>query len=100
MLELTPVYDSRKSFYGKAMIDEDKYGWYLYSYDTGVFFIPYDDGGDDDAKNEMRLLWDGCSATTYRHIRDFIYQYATEWQKRNISDKMAKIEIESFYKGK
>ena len=48
----------------------------------------------------MRLLWRGYSATTSRHIREFIRQYATDWQKRNLSDKITKSEIESLYKGR
>ena len=98
MTELIPEYDSSKSFYRKAMVCDGKNGWYLYSYDTEVFFIPFDDC-DDNEEDEMRLLWRGYSATTYGHIREFIKHYATEWQKRNLSDRMIKSEIESLYKG-
>lgn len=99
-MELIPVYDSQKSFYGRATTEKGKDGYYLYSYNVKVFFIPYDDGNNNDEVNEMKLLWRGYSATTSRHIREFIRQYATDWQKRNISDKITKKEIESLYKGR
>ena len=55
MTELIPEYDARKSFYGRAMICEGKNGWYLYSYDTEVFFIPFDNGDDNEEEDMMQL---------------------------------------------
>ena len=64
--ELTAQYDSRKSFYGKAMTD----GFNLWSYKTLVaswFEFP----------RPMTLFpkWD-CNQTTRRHVREFITQKA------------------------
>lgn len=99
MNELRPIFDTRKSFYGKAIVVDNADGFYLYSYGTKVFFIPIDNGGDDNDSNGMRLLWKGYSNTTYRHIREFIEQYASYSQKEGLSNIITKKEIKSFYKG-
>ena len=71
LVELKPVYDSRKSFYGKAqvMIKKDKLE--LYSYSTLVAEIERED-------NKCKVFLDGegglYSPTTLRHIKDFLYQ--------------------------
>lgn len=71
LVELEPVYDSRKSFYGKAqvMIKKDKLE--LYSYSTLVAEIERED-------NKCKVFLDGegglYSPTTLRHIKDFLYQ--------------------------
>lgn len=71
LVELKPIYDSRKSFYGKAqvMIKKDKLE--LYSYDTLVAEIERD-------SNKCKVFLDGdgglYSPTTLRHIKDFIWQ--------------------------
>ena len=64
--ELTAQYDSRKSFYGKAMTD----GSNLWSYKTLV-------ASWDEETQTMTLFpkWD-CSQTTRRHVREFIAQKA------------------------
>lgn len=90
MKELVPKYNSRKSFYRKAIIEYRDDVYYLYSYEVEVFMIPF----DDDKK--MKLLWNGYSATTYSHIREFIKQYAGYNQKKGLSDTITKKEIESF----
>lgn len=78
MQELLPIYDARKSFYGKARVTVDGFdgfgGWikapgekYLYSYNTVVCYI--------DAENTVHLLpaWN-YSATTLRHVKEFLKQ--------------------------
>ena len=72
IIELSPIYDSRKSFYGKAhvIIDRDNDIYTLRSYDTDVCRVRYLNSGF-----VFEKLWDGYSATTMRHINDFVYQY-------------------------
>ena len=64
--ELTPQYDSRQSFYGKAHVDTGKNGDKnrLYSYDTLVAEII-------DGKPVVHGTY---SATTLRHIKDWLKQ--------------------------
>lgn len=65
--ELTPMRDSRKSFYGKAkVIEHDNGTIQLQSYNTIVCEIV---GG------VFRMLWDGRTQTTTRHINEFKYQF-------------------------
>ena len=63
-----PCYDSRKSFYGKALVIEyDNGEKHLKSYDTIVFRIDPDGG--------LHRLWSGYSATTIRHINSFLQHF-------------------------
>ena len=77
--ELTAQYDSRKSFYGKAMTD----GSNLWSYKTLV-------ASWDEETQTMTLFpkWD-CSQTTRRHVREFITQKAgpghTEYERHSFN---------------
>ena len=65
--ELTPMRDSRKSFYGKAkVIEHDNGTIQLQSYDTIVCEIV---GG------VFRMLWNGRTQTTTRHINEFKHQF-------------------------
>ena len=60
-------YDSRKSFYGKAkVIEHDNGTIQLQSYNTIVCEIV---GG------VFRMLWDGRTQTTTRHINEFKHQF-------------------------
>lgn len=65
---LTPQYDSRKSFYGKAKIKENDMMRSLYSYDTLIVSI-------DKTTNKVTFTsaWD-ASQTTLRHVKEFLYQ--------------------------
>lgn len=80
LVELKPVYDSRKSFYGKAqvMIKKDKLE--LYSYDTLVAEIKRDG-------NKCKVFLDGdgglYSPTTLRHVKDFMYQNGVKSGTKN-----------------
>lgn len=61
--ELTPT-DSRKSFYGKAVVEVADDGTEtLFSYNTPII--------KKTAAGELVKLWDGWSATTGRHIAAF-----------------------------
>ena len=70
--ELRPVYDRRKSFYGKAVVEMSGSIRTLYSY--GVRVCTVDTVGD--LGQPMFCLhdkWD-YSATTLRHVKEFLRQ--------------------------
>lgn len=62
--ELKPVIDSRKSFYKKAFTVTENDTITLISYSTRVAEI----------KDGKVKIFDTYSATTLRHIKDFLYQ--------------------------
>ena len=73
--DLQARYDSRKSFYGKAVVREYADGSKeLYSYHTLVARI-----NADGSKNASAEYW--ASQTTNRHIREFYRQNGIEWRK-------------------
>ena len=65
---ITEIFDlpstKQKSYYGKAKIIRTNKARYLLSYDTIICRLSF--GG------EFRKLWDGWSATTAKHINDFM----------------------------
>lgn len=77
MRNLEPRYDSRKSFYGKARVEDDypeKGSKVLYSYNTPVVGI---------REGKVTLLRNGylgwsSSSTTLRHVKDFLQQEGFE----------------------
>ena len=78
---LEPMYDSRKSFYGKAHIIIDDNGEKtLISYETPVIKI--------DAAGNVRRLWFGYSVTTARHINEFMQQETGRKCNKATWDKM------------
>jgi hypothetical protein len=66
MMELCPYYDSAKSFYGKAKVFEIENDVFLVSYDTVVAFYNRD--------TKIVQVYDTYSATTLRHIKEFLKQ--------------------------
>ena len=62
--ELTPRYDSAKSFYGKAWVEEEADEISLISYSTKVAII----------KNGKVAVFGTYSNTTLRHIKEFLKQ--------------------------
>lgn len=66
--KLTEVFDlpafNQKSYYGKAKVITTEKARYLLSYDTIICRLSF--GG------EFRKLWEGWSATTAKHINDFM----------------------------
>jgi hypothetical protein len=85
LYDLEPHYDGRKSFYGKAKVYRDDKGrLLLQSYSTIVAEIT-DGIATEDGKPTVKVNgW--YSATTARHINDFLYQYGF--------DTMSKKEME------
>ena len=63
---LEPQYDARKSFYGKAHVEDENGVLTLYSYNTPVCRIEGD-------KVTLLDLWDS-SQTTLRHVKEFLQQ--------------------------
>lgn len=68
IFELSPQYDSRKSFYGKAkVVVKDSGDYVLYSYDTPVATVR---NGKRVPEEEYK-----ASQTTNRHIKEFYRQF-------------------------
>lgn len=67
-LELGVVYDKRKSFYGKAMIEVNNNIIDLYSYNTLVASIRDNNG------TKEGIIYGFYSQTTLRHIKEFFKQ--------------------------
>lgn len=65
MKNLETRYDNRKSFYGKAKYFRDYGILFLRSYSTDVAAI---------VDGTVYRLWNGYSATTQRHINEFLLQ--------------------------
>jgi hypothetical protein len=65
---LEPRFDSRKSFYGKAVVIEENGVKQLRSYNTIVAEI----------RNGEAEIFGTYSPTTLRHIKDFLYQNGFE----------------------
>lgn len=61
---LEPVFDTRKSFYGKAKVITENDTITLISYSTRVAEI----------KDGKAKIFGTYSPTTLRHIKDFLYQ--------------------------
>lgn len=85
--ELKPKYDGRKSFYGKATVIESLSGKkILRSYSTDVCYI------DSDG---LHRTWGGYSATTMRHINEFVFQMLGETLNKKTWESM-KVETPCF----
>lgn len=70
--ELNANYDARKSFYGKAIVEDDGTALRLYSYLTHVATF-------HKGTRELALMaaWDH-SGTTLRHVKEFMKQNRLE----------------------
>lgn len=66
--ELEPLNENRKSYYGKAMVEEENGRKELKSYGTHVASTFYEDG---EKKLEILGFY---SSTTLRHIKEFAIQ--------------------------
>lgn len=78
--ELTPKFDDAQSFYGKAKVVTKGDCATLFSYDTDVACIRMP--GAVCKKPVLLRAEFNHSATTTRHVREFIKQYAPEeWEK-------------------
>ena len=79
MFELQPLYDGRKSFYGKAFVErwnaENGMRYVLKSYGTTVATVEAVSARDVDHEMfEVRIGMEYLSATTLRHVKEFLAQ--------------------------
>ena len=85
IMELCPYYDSAKSFYGKAKVIEIENDVFLMSYDTIVAFFNRD--------TKIAKVIGTYSATTLRHIKEFLKQsgFKAETKKQIEKDYMEEV---------
>lgn len=80
---LKPEFDSRKSFYDKAVVEIEGNKKTLYSYNVKICSI---------VDNVFHKYWNGYSATTMRHISEFRLQNGfsamgkKEWENLEVED--------------
>lgn len=81
---LKPIHDNHKSFYKKAYVKEWATAKELYSYGTRVALIKLDENGMNNKLILGRMAT--CSATTLRHVREFMYQQGYEtYEKKELA---------------
>lgn len=85
IMELCPYYDSAQSFYGKAKVIEIENDVFLMSYDTIVAFY--------NRETKIVEVVDTYSATTLRHIKEFLKQsgFKAETKKQIERDYMKEV---------
>lgn len=85
IMELCPYYDSAQSFYGKAKVIEIENDVFLISYDTIVAFY--------NRETKIAEVVDTYSATTLRHIKEFLRQngFKAETKKQIECDYMKEV---------
>lgn len=85
IMELCPYYDSAQSFYGKAKVIEIENDVFLMSYDTIVAFY--------NRETKIAKVVDTYSATTLRHIKEFLKQsgFKAETKKQIEHDYMKEV---------
>lgn len=85
IMELCPYYDSAQSFYGKAKVIEIENDVFLVSYNTIVAFY--------NRETKIAEVVDTYSATTLRHIKEFLKQsgFKAETKKQIERDYMKEV---------
>lgn len=78
--ELKCLCDSRKSFYGKAEVEQEENNVTLISYNIPIVNVN---------NGKITPLWDGWSATTNRHLKEFFKQF---WDVEYSKKKWDKIQ--------
>lgn len=101
--QLKPDYDARQSFYGKAILKTEYITWAdtitnehieteavysLRSYNTVVAQLRVKFGEDGKAVSKKLKVRDTYSATTLRHIKEFIKQMLPEYRALKITKAM------------
>lgn len=102
--ELKPFYTNQKSFYGKAKVtvsyNGDGMGLVLESYDTQVVIVKIEKGG----MPYIMRLWGGYSATTMRHVNEFLMQEgftklsARVWRAMEIGKFYSQVDVPALEK--
>ena len=76
--EMQPLYDSHRSFHGKALVErwDTEYGvrYVLKSYDTVVAKVTPTYVDDETATYAVEIGMGHLSATTLRHVKEFLAQ--------------------------
>lgn len=70
-----PCYDSRKSFYGKAIVHQHEGYAELFSYGTLVAVVYYN---LPQYGKRFERKWRGYSATTMRHVNSFLHFFGVD----------------------
>lgn len=85
IMELCPYYDNAQSFYGKAKVIEIENDVFLVSYNTIVAFY--------NRETKIAEVIDTYSATTLRHIKEFLKQsgFKAETKKQIERDYMKEV---------
>ena len=84
LYELIARFDSRKSFYHKALVEVENGIKTLLSYETPVDRVSC-------GKLELLPQWD-CSTTTSRHVREFCRQLNVEDQLEAVKKETRKVK--------
>lgn len=96
--EMQPLYDSHQSFYGKALVErwDTEYGmkYVLKSYGTVVAVVtPLGEMGEDAVAYSVEIGMGYLSATTLRHVKEFLAQeddvfrgITLSWLRKAIKD--------------
>lgn len=78
MFELTPLFDGRKSFYGKAFVErwntENGMRYVLKSYGTVVAMVAPTYADDEVETYDVKIGMEYLSVTTLRHVKEFLAQ--------------------------
>lgn len=85
---LIPIYDTRKSFYDKALIIQQDEFIILKSYDTNVLII--------DLKLKQVYLFDAFSNTTLRHIKEVLKQLGFKCESKKQIEQDYKVPLNEF----
>lgn len=76
--EMQPLYDGHKSFYGKALVErwdtENGMRYVLKSYGTEVARVTPTYADDEAETYDVEVGMDHLSATTLRHVKEFLAQ--------------------------
>lgn len=98
MFAMQPLYDGRKSFYGKALVErwdtENGMRYVLKSYGTVVATVtPVSEWGAEPEVYEVAIGMEYLSYTTLRHVKEFLAQtddvfrgITLPWLRRAIKD--------------
>lgn len=97
IFELQPLYDGRKSFYGKAFVErwdtENGMQWVLKSYGTVVAKVTPTYADNEAETYDVEIGLEYLSATTLRHVKEFLAQtddvfrgITLPWLRKSIKD--------------
>lgn len=97
MFELQPLYDGRKSFYGKAFVErwntENGTQYVLKSYGTVVAKVTPTYADNETEAYDVEIGMKYLSATTLRHVKEFLAQtddafrsITLQWLRKAVKD--------------